>query len=129
MKSIFKYDFTDAKTIKGPITRILQAGEQHNRAVVWAEIDTDMPECEYEIIPVPTGESISTIVDDYTYLNTITFFNGNIVFHIYYRLVKSGNKKEIKKDNKIIDKNKTKEATFTSKQSAINPEVLKSFLF
>lgn len=128
MKSIFKYDFTDAKTIKGPITRILQAGEQHNRAVVWAEIDTDMPECEYEIIPVPTGESISTIVDDYTYLNTITFFNDNLVFHVYYRrLVSTNNSK--KENKRIVNGKSAKEVTLTSNQTAINPEILKSFLF
>lgn len=134
MRTIYKYDLSDAKDsiIEGPITKLLYAGEQHGRIMVWAEVDTLLPMRQFEVFPIGTGWDLTLeskcILDTHTYLNTVQLFNGSYVFHVYYKDVTPKKVKIEIKDEKIrkIDLNKSKEIEITG-TGMINPNVLKKF--
>ena len=93
MKSIFKYSINTAPVcrITGPITKILCAGEQYGEIRVWAEVDTEAKNREYEVAIVGTGwdvemfsrNNLETIFDTHDYIGTVKLEEGHLVFHVY----------------------------------------------
>ena len=74
MKSIYKYDISEAPIcrITGPITNILCAGEQYGDIKIWAEVDTMIPDREYEIsvvgmnfIRILPGDKVTIALSSY----------------------------------------------------------------
>ena len=125
MRTIYKYDLSDAKNniIEGPITKLLCAGEQYGRVMVWAEVDTSLPTRKFEVFPIGTGRDLTLeskcVLDTHAYLNTVQLFNGSYIFHVYYKEV-------IPKEVRKIDLNKSKKAEFSA-TGMINVDVLKKF--
>ena len=93
MKSIFKYSINTAPVcrITGPITKILCADEQYGEIRVWAEVDTEAKNREYEVAIVGTGwdvemfsrNNLETIFDTHDYIGTVKLEEGRLVFHVY----------------------------------------------
>lgn len=134
MRTIYKYDLSDAKDniIEGPIVRLLHAGQQHGRVMVWAEVDTSLPMRQFEVFPIGTGWDLTLekncVLDTHTYLNTVQLFNGSYIFHVYYKDVTPKKVKLEIKDERVrkIDLNKSKKAEISA-TGMINVDVLKKF--
>lgn len=131
MRTIYKYDLSDMNNniLEGPIVKFLHADQQHGRIMVWAEVDTSLPNRQFQIFPIGTGWDMTLskecIFDTHTYLGTVSLFGGSYIFHVYYKDV-TPTKKEIKTEKKI-DLTKSKKATLTA-TGIINLDVLKKFL-
>lgn len=143
MKSIYKYvvDTAENGIIKGPITKLLTAQVQHGALVVWAEVDTDKEDRKFQIIPIGTGWNLDApsdktcVLDSHTYLSTVQYAGGSMVFHVYAAEILSapvknreGTSKKIAeyaKANKTADKEKKENYTVTA---VINPEILAHFI-
>lgn len=138
MRSIYKYDILEANRgiIEGPITKILYVGEQHGSIKVWAEVDTSKPNRKFQIMPIGTGWALDPangnecVLDSHTYLGTVMIAGGNLVFHVYGAEILPVKKIDITKneEKKVVDYNKSRSATFTCRNTKINPDVLKNFL-
>ena len=133
MRTIYKYDIVAAhdSIIEGPITKLLTAQMQHGTIVVWAEVDTSLPNRKFQVYPIGTGWPLDPpadqecVLDTHTYLSTVQFAGGSLIFHVYYKdLTPNQEKKPIPAVAKEDPRKK-----FTAKQSSmINPEVLKKFI-
>ena len=143
MRSIYKYDIVAARDsiIEGPITKLLTAQDQHGTIVVWAEVDTDAPARKFEVFPIGTGWPLDPplnrecVLDTHTYLNTVQFAGGNLIFHVYYKDVTPAPvkkpeppKERVEKVEKKVATNNTKEATFNGTITMINPDILRKFI-
>lgn len=143
MRSIYKYDIVAARDsiIEGPITKLLTAQDQHGTIVVWAEVDTNAPVRKFEVFPIGTGWPLDPpldrecVLDTHTYLSTVQFAGGNLIFHVYYKDVTptpvkkpEPPKEKVEKVEKVADNSKNKEATFSGTITMINPDVLRQFL-
>lgn len=89
MKSIYKYKIDidrEQFTIRGPIVKLLTVQAQCSQICVWAEIDTDKPEREFNILPMGTGWELDKMkhFDKMTYLGTVQLYGGELVWHMYY---------------------------------------------
>lgn len=136
MRSIYKYDVLKlseknegATVIEGPITKILTVQVQHDSIMVWAEVDTEMPNRKFEVAAIGTGwplDANNCVLDTHDYLGTLQFMEGHLVLHIYIKeLIPTTVKNKPVKTNKgeLKVEFKPNEATFTS-VAMINPEVL-----
>lgn len=137
MRSIFKYDINAAKggIIEGPITKLLTAQVQYGSIMVWAEVDTDVENIKYEIVPIGTGWSLYSstgkcVLDTHQYLGTVQLAGGTLVFHVYAKKlvavnVAPTNKKAspIKAEAKMKNEKDEKVTNCT-----INPKVLAQFI-
>lgn len=135
MRTIYKYDLSDAKNniIEGPIVKLLHAGQQYGRIMIWAEVDTSLPTRKFEVFPIGTGWDLTLeskcVLDTHTYLNTVQLFNRSYIFHVYYKDVTP---KEVRKfeinGEKVgtINLNKSKKAEISA-TGMINVDVLKKF--
>lgn len=87
MKRVYKYplQITDDQTIKlkgKPLSVIVQ----YECAVLYALYDETAEEREYKIHIAGTGHPIDdSIIAEYTFLDTIYLYHGNLVFHIFYK--------------------------------------------
>ena len=143
MKSIYKYDIVAARDsiIEGPITKLLTAQDQHGTIVVWAEVDTNAPVRKFEVFPIGTGWPLDPplgkecVLDTHTYLCTVQFAGGSLIFHVYYKDVtpvpvkkpETSKEKTEKVEKKVLISN-TKEATFSGTNTMINFDVLKKLI-
>ena len=141
MKSIYKYavDTAENGIIKGPITKLLTAQVQHGMLVVWAEVDTDKEDRKFQIVPIGTGWNLDApsdktcVLDSHTYLSTVQYAGGSLVFHVYAAEIlpapvknrENVNKKATAEMSKNADKAKKESYTITT---VINPEILAHFL-
>lgn len=143
MRSIYKYvvDTAENGIIKGPITKLLTAQVQHGMLVVWAEVDTDKEDRKFQIIPIGTGWNLDApsgktcVLDSHTYLSTVQYAGGSLVFHVYAAEILPApvkNRESVNKKanagaemNKNADKAKKESYTVTT---VINPEVLAYFI-
>lgn len=132
MKTIYKFNITSAEggTIKGPIIKLLDVQVQNSNLVVWAEVDTSLPDRKFLFIPVCTGMPLDGEVfgkenffNTFSYLGTVQLPTLSLVFHMYVAEILEEAETKIKAKT---DKNK--EVTFTSTNCVINPKVLKQFL-
>jgi hypothetical protein len=90
MKSIYKYTvepFRNKLEFSGKITKILTAQIQRGKICVWAEVNSEVEEQHYFLYPIGTGWSLDEIpeFDKFTYLSTVQEFDGDLVWHLYYR--------------------------------------------
>lgn len=92
MRSIFKYTINltgSDNIINAPITKFLSAGEQYGNMVVWAEVDTSLPNRQFVLFPIGTGWSLDATkefecpLDICDFIGTVMLCNGELVFHIY----------------------------------------------
>lgn len=90
MQRIYKYqlEITDDQTIKlkgKPLSVIVQ----HNSVVLYALYDEKLFDVEgtnYKIHIAGTGHLIDDkIINEYTFLNTVSLYEGDLVFHIFYK--------------------------------------------
>jgi hypothetical protein len=143
MKSIYKYvvDTAENGIIKGPITKLLTAQVQHGVLVVWAEVDTDKADRKFQIIPIGTGWNLDApsdktcVLDSHTYLSTVQYAGGSLVFHVYAAEILPApvkNREDVNKKatagaemNKNFNKAKKESYTVTT---VINPEILAHFI-
>lgn len=139
MRKIYKYDIDPISgIIEGPITKLLHVGVQNETIKVWAEVDTKAPNRKFQIIPIGTGWNLDgvdgkSILDTHTYMGTVMLAEDSIVFHIYGAeiipaTVSNPNLPKTKKNEAVVNFNKTKEASFSGTITMINPDVLKQFL-
>lgn len=144
MKSIYKYvvDTAENGIIKGPITKLLTAQIQRGNLVVWAEVDTEKEDRKFQIIPIGTGwnldapEDKTCVLDSHTYLSTVQYANGSLVFHVYAAEIlpapvkerEENNKKASAYADKNTNKNKNQKKSYTVTATMINPEVLEHFI-
>ena len=133
MRTIYKYDLSDAKNniIEGPIVRLLHAGHQHGRIMVWAEVDTEAPIRKFEVFPIGTGWPLEPpvggkcVLDTHTYLSTIQWAGGSLIFHVYYAEITP---KPMKENPPMPAKKTTRKEYAVKSETMINPEILKSFI-
>ena len=143
MKSIYKYvvDTAENGIIKGPITKLLTAQVQHGVLVVWAEVDTDKADRKFQIIPIGTGWNLDApsdktcVLDSHTYLSTVQYAGGSLVFHVYAAEILPAPVKSREDVNKkvVVDAGMNKNMNKTKKEgrtanTVINPEILAFFL-
>ena len=141
MRSIYKYDIVAARDsiIEGPITKLLTAQDQHGTIVVWAEVDTDAPVRKFEVFPIGTGWPLDPplgrecVLDTHTYLSTIQFAGGSLIFHVYYKDVTPAPVKKSEPPKEKVEKvtvaiKNPKEATFSGTITMINPDILRQFI-
>ena len=143
MRTIYKYDIVAAhdSIIEGPITKLLTAQVQHGTIVVWAEVDTNAPVRKFEVFPIGTGWPLDPpldrecVLDTHTYLSTVQFAGGSLIFHVYYKDVTpvpvkkpEPPKEKVEKVEKKVAINTPKEATFSGTITMINPDVLRKFI-
>ena len=141
MRSIYKYDIVAAhdSIIEGPITKLLTAQVQHGTIVVWAEVDTSAPIRKFEVFPIDTGWPLDPplnrecVLDTHTYLSTVQFAGGTLIFHIYYKDVTTVPVKKSESPKKKVEKvavaiENPKEATFSGTLTMINPDILRKFV-
>ena len=143
MKSIYKYvvDTAENGIIKGPITKLLTAQVQHGALVVWAEVDTDKADRKFQIIPIGTGWNLDApsdktcVLDSHTYLSTVQYAGGSLVFHVYVAEILPAPVKSREDVNKkvVVDSGMNKNMNKAKKEgrtanTVINPEILAFFL-
>jgi hypothetical protein len=141
MRSIYKYDIVAARDsiIEGPITKLLTAQDQYGTIVVWAEVDTDAPVRKFEVFPIGTGRPLDPpfgrecVLDTHTYLSTVQFAGGNLIFHVYYKDVTPAPVKKSEPPKEKVEKaavaiKTPKETTFSGTITMINPDILKKFI-
>lgn len=137
MRSIFKYDINAAKggIIEGPITKLLTAQVQYGSIMVWAEVDTNVENVKYEIVPVGTGWPLDAptgkcVLDTHQYLGTVQLAGGNLVFHVYAKKLVTANvaptNKKANPINAEVKMKNEKDEKVTI--CAINPKVLAQFI-
>lgn len=94
MQRVYKYqlEITDDQTIKlkgKPLSVIVQ----NNCVMLYALYDEnlfDVQGNDYKIHIAGTGHPIEdSIINDYTFLNTVSLYDGQIVFHIFYKEVQN----------------------------------------
>lgn len=142
MRSIYKYDVIKLSerneggtVIEGPITKILTVQVQHDSIMIWAEIDTEMPNRKFEVAAIGTGwplDAKNCVLDTHDYLGTLQFMDGHLVLHIYIKEVTPNVKikeTETSKTNKgeLKVRFEPKEVTFTGK-AKINLDVLSKLI-
>lgn len=142
MRSIYKYDVLKLSerneggtVIEGPITKILTVQVQHDSIMIWAEVDTEMPNRKFEVAAIGTGwplDAKNCVLDTHDYLGTLQFMDGHLVLHIYIKEVTPNVKikeTETSKTNKgeLKVRFEPKEATFTGK-AKINLDVLSKLI-
>ena len=135
MKSIYKYVVDTAKNgiIKGPITKVLTAQVQHGMLVVWAEVDTDKEDRKFQIVPIGTGWNLDApsdktcVLDSHTYLSTVQYAGGSMVFHIYVAELLPAPVKNRENASKKTTTEKAKKESYTV-TTVINPEILAHFI-
>jgi hypothetical protein len=128
MRSIYKYNVTtNDGVIEGPITKLLTAQIQHGTIVIWAEVDTTKPNRKFQIIPIGTGWPLDApkgkdcVLDTHTYISTVQYMSGSLVFHVYAAEI-------LPKAKQTETKNVNKNSNEPPKNSRINTEVLAHFL-
>ena len=133
MRSIYKYDIVAAhdSIIEGPITKLLTAQMQHGTIMVWAEVDTEAPNRKFQIFPIGTGWTLDApagkecILDTHTYLSTVQFAGGSLIFHIYYAEITP---KPVKENPPMLVKKAAARKEYAVESvTMINPEILKVF--
>lgn len=143
MRSIYKFDLLKANNsiIEGPIVKLLSAQVQHGSIMIWAEVDTDLPNSKWSIFPIGTGWPLDPpagkqcVLDTHKFLDTIQLADGSLVCHIYYakivEKVRERERSEVNEDNNktsMVKFEKSKSPNFTVKNTVINQEVLEKFL-
>jgi hypothetical protein len=141
MRSIYKYDIAAAhdSIIEGPITKLLTAQVQHGAIVVWAEVDTNAPIRKFEVFPIGTGWPLDPslgkecMLDTHTYLSTVQFAGGSLIFHVYYKDVTPAPVKKSEPPKEKVEKvavaiKNPKEATLSGTITMINPDILKKLI-
>ena len=141
MRSIYKYDIVAARDsiIEGPITKLLTAQEQHGTIVVWAEVDTTAPVRKFEVFPIGTGWPLDPplgrecVLDTHTYLSTVQFAGGNLIFHVYYKdvtpaPVKKSEPSKVEVGKVAVKVEDSNETTFSGTITMINPDILRKFI-
>lgn len=139
MRSIYKYDVLKLSerneggtVIEGPITKILTVQVQHDSIMIWAEVDTEMPNRKFEVAAIGTGwplDAKNCVLDTHDYLGTLQFMDGHLVLHMYIKEVTPNvriKETETSKTNKgelLRIEFKPKEETFTGK-AIINQDIL-----
>lgn len=90
-KRIFKYPLAvlGEQIIKAPAgAAVLSVAEQRNGIVMYATVPTDNdPELtkEIDVRIVGTGHVIEFDPREYTFLGTVNLYNGQLMFHVFYR--------------------------------------------
>ena len=142
MRSIYKFDILKAANniIEGPIVKLLSVQVQHGSIMLWAEIDTDLPNSKWSILPIGTGWPLDPpagkqcVLDTHKFFDTIQIPDSSLVFHIYYAKIAEKvierERSEVNNRNEapMVKFEKSKTAKFTAKNTVINQEVLEKFL-
>lgn len=81
MKKIYKYEVPGRMT--GKVSKWLQPHWQYGKLVVWAELDDNVEEKEWILVPVGTGWEMEKELDNSTYCGTVLEEDGPYVWHIY----------------------------------------------
>ena len=91
-KTIFKYpvEITDESTIRLHAgARILSIKEQGNTVVLYAVVPLPIEEEEdvmkkITVKVVGTGQDINFDINDYEFLGTVSLYDGELMFHVFY---------------------------------------------
>ena len=89
MKTIHKFIINpdiDKLTIDAPIVRFLDAQIQRANICIWAEVDTDLADRHFVIVPIGTGWDLDQVpkYEYMTYLKTVQQYDGSLVWHLHY---------------------------------------------
>lgn len=85
IKTIYKYEVPGK--IKGKIKRFLQPQMQYGQVMIWAELDSSLPEREFIATPIGTGWEIERgdgmfdIMENGIYCGTV--MDDPYVWHVY----------------------------------------------
>jgi len=86
MKRIFKYLLSGEQLILPKGSIILSAIEQYGKLVLYALVNTETKDEErYSIMVYDTGRPITTDINYYCFLNTVSLLNGQIITHVFYK--------------------------------------------
>ena len=84
-KRIYKYAVPGKMT--GRVKKWLQPHYQYGQLMVWAELDDNMPEEDWVIVPIGTGWELegaeATVLDNGEYCGTVLEEDGPFVWHVY----------------------------------------------
>lgn len=83
--TIFKYELelTDSQKVKGPGLIPLSVGVQHGLPMLWATVDDDEEDSEYEIIIYGTGNLWTHNLDDLQLIGRIQLHDDHLIWHIF----------------------------------------------
>ena len=89
MKTIWKFNLKglDEQVIPVPKgTKLLACKEQFDMPVLYGLVDPNEKEKESIAVKVfGTGHPIDVNMTSWTYLDTVVTFNGNLVWHVFYK--------------------------------------------
>ena len=88
---VYKYelDWSEHQRIEVPrYSKVLNVKEQKDKAVIYVLCnESETLKSTLEVLVVPTGYVIpQTGLISYTYLDTVNIQDGNLMFHIFYKL-------------------------------------------
>lgn len=85
MRTVYKYTLTPSTihTMMPKDAKIISAKLQHDKAVVWAVVDTDKPNEQRTLVVIPTGEPIPEFVRIVDFIDTVSINDGALIFHIF----------------------------------------------
>ncbi|GAB6439722.1 hypothetical protein CON36_34030 [Bacillus cereus] len=89
MYSVWKFVLESQETqmLEVPLgAEILSTETQGDDIVVYALVDTEQTEKEYKDVRVyGTGVPIPDVITEYNFLGTAKFYNGSMMFHVFYK--------------------------------------------
>ena len=83
MRRIFKYQLSlsaEINIVRGPIIRPLTIEMQNGAPCLWAVVETCLPDMEFEVTCVMTGQEMPDVSPG-DYLNTTLLEDGQLVLH------------------------------------------------
>lgn len=86
MKTIYKYPLRteELQFVKLPIgAEILCVKSQANDLCLWALVDNEAETEDRCFVVLPTGSEIKSHTEDLKYIDTVLWFNGTLVFHVF----------------------------------------------
>lgn len=91
MNKIYKYPIaqTDEQGLTLPKgSQILSIINQYDKPVIYAIVDPNTKQGQmYNIRTIGTGHEIDDDLSKYTFIGTLSFLSGNLIFHYFIRLV------------------------------------------
>lgn len=88
MKVIYKYELESFKyqSIKIPKdAKILTAQIQYDSIMLWAIVNPDNTELDFNFYVAPTGQPFpdDINIDDFIFINTVQIGGGSLIFHVF----------------------------------------------
>ena len=84
MAEVWKFDVTNNILLQMPRgCKILSAGVQRNEIKIWALVNSHADKVPRRASVFPTGFKLSPAEQDYEFIDTVSFLDGGLIFHVF----------------------------------------------